>query len=95
MSDEVGCAPWSFAVRLDPGKFPPGRDELIKNLGAAGIECRPGFYALSAQPLYNTPILGNSETIAEETIALPAPPDLSAEDLDYIHDSFMSILNGD
>jgi perosamine synthetase len=41
-------------------------------------------------PLYNSPRLPKSEAVAEETIALPSPPDLTEDEIDYVCSHFES-----
>ena len=73
---EVAPVVWAVGVRLSPDTYSRGRDEIIEQLAGEGIECRPGFYAASQQPIYDISPSTVSESIAAETIVPPTPPDL-------------------
>jgi len=73
---------WAVGIRVR------NRDKLQQQLKKQGIETRPGFYAFSQQPIYKTPNLGNAEKIAGEVICLPAPPDLTDGEIDWVCEKF-------
>ncbi len=75
---------WALALRLDPAAFPQGRDEVIREMRDRGIECRPGFYAASQQPLYRAAPLPICENLARQIISLPCYVGLQADEVDYI-----------
>lgn len=75
---------WALAVRLDPTAYPQGRDKVICEMHARGIECRPGFYAASQQPLYNALPLPICEDLAQHVLSLPCFVGLEEEQVDYI-----------
>jgi perosamine synthetase len=78
---------WAIAVRIDEGAFPQGRDQLIAQLLEQGIETRPGFYAASEMPLYETGSLPVCENIARNVISLPTYPTLTDETIAFICES--------
>jgi perosamine synthetase len=75
---------WAMAAKLDPDAFPQGRDQVIAEMHAAGIECRPGFYAASEQPIYGAGRLPICEELAQHIISLPTFPDLTEEQIHFI-----------
>ena len=75
---------WAVACRLDPTVFPQGRDAVIQELLRAAIETRPGFYAASMQPIYETRPLPICEAIGSQVISLPTFPDLTDGEVDFI-----------
>ena len=75
---------WAMALKLDPSAFPQGRDEVIETMRSGGVECRPGFYAASQQPIYQSSPLPHSEELARQIITLPTFPDLQDEQIDLI-----------
>jgi len=91
---QVDPVVWSVALKLPRSRCVPARDRVLEKLADAGIESRPGFYAMSQQPIYNASKLQRSEMVAEETVALPSPPDLSDDEIDYVCSHFeVSIRN--
>jgi perosamine synthetase len=80
---EVNPVMWAVGIRLAAGR----RDAVMQNLRAANIETRPGFPAMSEQPLYQASQASRlpvSERIASEVLCLPAPADLSETEMDRI-----------
>jgi perosamine synthetase len=75
---------WAMAARLDPDAFPQGRDQVIAEMEAAGVECRPGFYAASQQPIYQAAALPICEMLARDVVSLPTFPDLTEEQIQFI-----------
>lgn len=75
---------WALALRLNPEAFPQGRDDVLQKMRDRGIECRPGFYAASQQPLYNTTALPVCEDLARQVISLPCYIGLEEEQVDLI-----------
>ncbi len=70
---------WALALKLDPGAFPQGRDRVIDQMRELDVECRPGFYAASQQPIYDSLALPVCEDLARNVISLPTFPDLTEE----------------
>jgi perosamine synthetase len=75
---------WALALKLDPTVFPQGRDKVILELAKNGIECRPGFYAASQQPLYHQSRLPVCEDLAQHVLSLPCYIGLEENQIDYI-----------
>jgi perosamine synthetase len=82
---------WALALRLDPAAFPQGRDNLLRQMRDRGIECRPGFYAASQQPLYRTSPLPICENLAQQVISLPCYIGLEEDQVDYICQSLLDL----
>jgi perosamine synthetase len=83
---------WGVAVRLDPRRISVTRDAVIEEMAQAGIETRPGFCPLSAQPAFAQPPLGRSERVAAQIISLPASPTLSADQVNQICDRLLEAV---
>jgi perosamine synthetase len=82
---EVDAVLWAFAVELDPAAFSQGRNRVIEQLAAAGIETRNGFYAASQLPIYpGCPSLPVCERLANNVISLPTFPSLTDQQINYI-----------
>ena len=81
---EVSPILWTMALKLDGSSFPQGRDKVIAEMLDAGVECRPGFYASSQQPIYDSPPMPHAEELAGQIISLPTFPDLKEEQIDFI-----------
>lgn len=76
---------WAVAVRLDPHAFPQGRDEVMEQLAAQGIETRPGFYAASEMPhLYVASEIEESTKLSRQVVSLPSSPTVSSEEIVFI-----------
>jgi len=77
---------WAMAVRLDQHNFPQGRDAVMKQMHAADIETRPGFYAASQLEHFcvSAPPLPISEEISPQVISLPTFPTLQDDQIEYI-----------
>jgi perosamine synthetase len=89
--ENVAPVLWALAIRLDPTAFPQGRDEVILEMGERGIECRPGFYAASQQPLYNAAPLPVCEGLAQQVLSLPCFVGLEEDQVDYICASLLAL----
>jgi perosamine synthetase len=83
-SESVTPVLWALALRLDPSTFPQGRDAVVDEMRDRGIECRPGFYAASQQPLYKAAPLPICEDLACQVISLPCYVGLEKDQVDYI-----------
>ena len=87
---EVDPVLWAFAVELDPTFYPQGRDKVIEQLAAVGIETRNGFYAASQLPIYpDCPSLPVCERLANNVISLPTFPSLTDQQIKYICNQFI------
>jgi len=75
---------WALAVRLDPAAFPQGRDKVLQEMLDRGIECRPGFYAPSQQPLYRALPLPICEDLARQVLSVPCYFELEEDQVDFI-----------
>jgi perosamine synthetase len=76
---------WAVAVRLDPRVYPQGRDAVIRQMGKAGIETRPGFHAPGEMKhLYRPGRLPESDALARQVISLPSIPTLDDGEIDRI-----------
>jgi len=77
---EVDPVLWALAVEIDPAAYPQGRDRVIEQLAADGIETRNGFFAASQLAIYpdcaRMPIC---ERLANNVISLPTFPSLADE----------------
>lgn len=92
--------PWAHAVywmssvvlRDQPASV---RDALMKDLLTVGVETRPFFYPMHALPMYAT-APPQSFPVAERLSAagfnLPSSASLSAEDIDYVCDNLIRLL---
>ncbi|MDH5189962.1 MAG: aminotransferase class I/II-fold pyridoxal phosphate-dependent enzyme [Gammaproteobacteria bacterium] len=90
---EIDPVPWAIGVHISPSVYSIDRDEIMHRLQKEGIETRPGFYAMSQQPIYSAPVLEYSEKIAREVILLPMPPDITSDSIDHVCKNFLSALN--
>jgi perosamine synthetase len=79
---------WATGIRVENCDA-ASRDRIIDRMLDAGVECRPGFYPPSAQPLYDVPPTGLSETIASQVIVPPIVTRLTEEELDFICDALI------
>jgi perosamine synthetase len=82
---------WALAIRLDPTAFPQGRDKVALEMHDRGIECRPGFYAASQQPLYEAAPLPICEGLARQVLSLPCYVDLEEDQVDYMCQTLLSL----
>ena len=83
---------WAFAVEIDPVAYPQGRDRVIEQLAAVGIETRNGFYAASQLPIYpDCPALPICERLANNVISLPTFPSLTDQQINHISNQLMGL----
>jgi perosamine synthetase len=77
---------WAFALKLDAGAYPQGRDAVISQLAERQIETRPGFYPASQmRHLYpDCPPLPGCEALGSQVLSLPTYPSLKDAELDQI-----------
>jgi len=83
---EESCDPvlWALAVKLDPKVFPRGRDKVMDQMKAAGIETRPGFYTPDNFPYLKCPQLSICKEISDQVISLPSFPTLTDAQIEFI-----------
>lgn len=75
ITEAVDPVVWAVAIRLDPSVFPQGRDAVMAQMAAMGIETRPGFYPASAmRHLYGRQHLPVSEELGAWVLVLPSSP---------------------
>jgi len=85
---------WALAVELDPAAYPQGRDKVIEQLAAEGIETRNGFYAASQLPLYpDCAPLPICERLANNVISLPTFPSLDDQQINYVSSRLAALRN--
>lgn len=82
---------WAIALKVDEKHFPEGRDTVMKKLGEAGIETRPGFYASSMLPIYEKHSLPACEDISKNVISLPSFPTLTDEQIVFICNALIKL----
>jgi perosamine synthetase len=83
---------WALALELDPALYPQGRDRVIEQLTARGIETRNGFYAASQLPIYaDCAPLPICERLANNVISLPTFASLKNSQINYICEQIESI----
>jgi len=84
---------WAVGVRLDPALYPQGRDAVMDQMNALGIETRPGFYPASAMAhLYGEqPHLIISAAHAASILVLPSSPSLDGVRIHRICDALASL----
>lgn len=92
IEDDVEPVMWAVGVRLDPARFPHGRDTVMSQMAALGIETRPGFYPASAMPhLYGPQHVPVSDALAASILVLPSSPSLDKASIDHICDALASL----
>jgi perosamine synthetase len=81
-SELVEPVPWVVAIKLDPEVYPQGRDKVMLDMQAAGIETRPGFYTPTKMShLYKSEPLPVADEVSEWTLVLPSFPSLNEEQI--------------
>lgn len=89
---DVDPVMWAVGVRLDPARFPQGRDAAMERMAALDIETRPGFYPASAMPeLYGPQRLPASDLLAASILVLPSSPSLDDARIHRICDALASL----
>ncbi|HEY0661563.1 MAG TPA: DegT/DnrJ/EryC1/StrS family aminotransferase [Lysobacter sp.] len=89
---DVAPVMWAVGVRLDPARYPQGRDAVMDQMAALGVETRPGFYPASAMPnLYGPQVLPNSAALGASILVLPSSPSLDDARIDRICDALGSL----
>lgn len=73
---------WALALELDPRAYPQGRDQVIEQLAAEGIETRNGFLAASQHSIYPDCVsLPICERLSNQVISLPTFATLGDEQI--------------
>lgn len=89
---EVDPVLWALALELDPAAYPQGRDKVIEQLAAEGIETRNGFYAASQLPIYpDCASLPICERLANNVISLPTFPSLDDQQINYVSSRLVAL----
>jgi perosamine synthetase len=83
---------WAFAIKLNLKSFPQGRDGVIHELKARGIETRPGFVASSFLKIYETHSLPVCEELSSRILSLPSYAVLKNEEVDRICQEFKKLI---
>lgn len=84
----------SYAIRLRPGCL-TGRDDMMRELSAAGISCRRGIPPIHLEPLYRERgrvSLPVTEAIAAESIFIPMYASLPEADQARVIDRVVSLV---
>ncbi len=83
---DVEPVPWAVAVRLDPAAFPQGRDAVMAQLLADGIETRNGFCSPVEMPHLYGAVDGipAARTLSDQVLSLPSYPTLTVADIDRV-----------
>lgn len=75
---------WAVGVRLSPAVFPQGRDAVLEEMLARGVECRPGFYSANQMHhLYGAQETPVSDGLAADILSVPSSPTLN--DIEIAH----------
>ena len=87
----------SYAIRLRPGRrdIPARRDDMMRELIAAGISCRRGIPPIHLEPLYRgrgRVSLPVTEAIAAESIFLPMYASLTEADQARVIDTVIRLV---
>lgn len=85
---------WAVAVRAPVRLLSIDRNEILQRLRAQGIEARPGFYAAS-NLAYQECAKGAcpvADSVSESVVVLPCSPRLRREDVRFICETFIGIL---
>jgi len=82
---DVDPVVWAIAARLDPQAYPQGRDEVMHQLDAVGIETRNGFYSASMLGhIYDCASLSICEDLSRQVISLPTYCTLQDSEIQFI-----------
>jgi perosamine synthetase len=93
-------SPWMFSITVDPKRFGRGRDEVMAELAARGVDTRPMFLPLHQLPPFREQSRQRNESLpitdrlAAEGIMLPTYNQLTDADLQYIGDAIAEISKG-
>ena len=84
---------WMYSVLIEDS-FRVNRDELMRCLRENGVETRPLFYPIHAQPVYAQKYRGESYPVAEELsrkgVNLPSGNTLEKDQIEYVVDQILS-----
>lgn len=93
ISTEVDPVMWAFGVELERADEAL-RDEVLNRMHDQHIECRPGFYAPKAQPIYRAKDLTVSDRLATQIIVPPIDTGMTEDSLDQVCDALITSLKG-
>lgn len=83
---------WAVALKLDRTAFPQGRDAVMEQMSAKGIETRPGFYPASAMHhLYGPQVLPVCDEVGGATLVLPSSPAITAAEIEYVCETLRAL----
>ncbi|MDO5068082.1 MAG: aminotransferase class I/II-fold pyridoxal phosphate-dependent enzyme [Propionibacteriaceae bacterium] len=86
---------WLTSVVIDPARAGFSRDELIAALAADGIEARPLWKPMHAQPVFqhlDSYVNGNSDRLFAQGISLPSGSALSDQQMARVHASIRKVI---
>jgi len=84
---------WAFAVTLDAGAFPQGRDAVIDQMSARGIETRNGFCSPAEMGHLYGPVtnIDTARDLSDRIISLPSYPTLTAAEIEHVCATLISL----
>ena len=88
---------WLYPILIDTEHVGKDIRQVQIELAEKNIDSRPFFYSLNQMPPYQqlrSQSLVNAKTISNRGLCLPSFPDLSKEQIEYICDSLLKILDG-
>jgi perosamine synthetase len=89
-----------YAIRLDPVKFPGGRDRFIEELRQRGVSTSVHFIPLYRHPYYRDTFgydqqeFPVSEKIFERTVSLPLFPGMTDAEIRWVTESVAGVIGG-
>ena len=88
---------WIFSLRMT-GKTSEQRDEVMESLKHLGIDSRPVFYPISLMPFYKDPRYKHGDSdhsmaIGREGISLPTFAGIGGEEIKFIADALLGIID--
>lgn len=90
---------WVVTVIVDK-KYSLNKEDLLRLFSELNIDCRPFFYPASSMPAYDQYSFNNynlknktSYTISEYGISLPSSANLTEDDVEFICENFIRIIN--
>ena len=91
--DDVDPVVWAIGIKLDPRFFPQGRDAVMAQMTAAGVETRPGFYSASAMKhLYgNVEAIPICDEISRSVISLPSYAQITEDEIAQVCGALLTL----
>lgn len=86
---------WLTSIVIDPERAGFTRDELIAGLAADGIEARPLWKPMHAQPVFqhlDAYVNGNSDRLFAQGMSLPSGSALTDEQMARVHASIRKVI---